>query len=678
MRINYRPEIDGLRAVAVLSVIFYHAKITIFGHLPFKGGFVGVDIFFVISGYLITSIILKEIAITGVFSFSQFYQRRIRRILPVLLLVMIITIPFAWVYLLPISLIDFSESILFSIFFSSNFYFNFSGQEYGAESGLLKPFLHTWSLSVEEQYYIIFPIILFLTFKYVQKYLLHVLILGFLISLVLAEWASRSYPYSSFYLIHTRIWELLAGSILSYFEFSLGHRNKNNILKKILPKIGFFLIIITVIFFKLYFRHPSLYTLIPVLGVCLIIWFADKDEIITRVLSTKIFVWIGLISYSLYLWHYPVLVFSNIIEFTQESFSKKILIGIIILTLSIFSYYFIEKPARNSKYNFRTISGIILISILTLVIYNLNIIYNDGYKNRVPEILLKNPTEKTWNLLKDSKGEFCFNNINKCRFNESSNKKIYMIGDSHMASITYDLRHKVTQNQYQFITSTVEGCIYFPGFNKIDVKTKNTHKYCNNEYFQNLKQTLLQDTNSIIIFGGRFPLYLSGYFFDNEEGGVEGKKWPKKYTKVGKYKNLQSSFKKEILELSNTNKIILVYPIPEVGLNPNVKIWNSRRGKFSRKFGNDYFTTSYKVYKERSKSTFELLDSIQSNNISRVYPHKLFCDTLIKNRCLTHDDNDIFYTDDDHPSSKGADLINNLIIKKIQTMNLKFKKNDLF
>ncbi len=670
MRINYRPEIDGLRAIAVFSVIFYHAKISILGQQPFKGGFIGVDIFFVISGYLITSIILKEVATSGTFSFIYFYQRRIRRILPVLLFVMVVSLPFAWVYLLPISLIEFSESVLYSIAFISNFYFNFSGQEYGAESGLLRPFLHTWSLSVEEQYYIIFPILLFITLKYFQKNLIYVFFAGFFISLALAEWTSRTYPFSSFYLLHTRIWELLAGSILSHFEVTLGHRNKKKILSKILPKFGLFLIIITIIFFKLYFRHPSLYTFIPVLGVCLIIWFADKDEIITKILSSKIFVFFGLISYSLYLWHYPVLVFSNIFDFTQESFLKKIFIAIIILILSIISYYFVEKTARNPKYNFKIIFGIIVITIITLVILNFNIIKNEGYKKRVPEILSKNPPEKPWNLLKDGEGDFCFNNIDRCVFNSSSSKKIFMIGDSHMASITHDLKNKVIENQFQFITSTIEGCIYFPGFSKVELKTKNTHKYCNDIYFQNLKETLLKDKNSIIIFGGRFPLYLSNYFFDNQEGGVEGKKWSNKYNRVGKYKNLQNSFKDEILELSKTNKIILVYPIPEAGFNPNVKIWVDRKNKFSSKFDKKYFTTSYKVYKERSKSTFDLLDSIQSDNILRVYPDKLFCNTLIKNRCITHDDKDIFYTDDDHLSIRGAEILNNLIMEKIKTIVL--------
>ena len=130
MKLTYRPEIDGLRAIAVSAVIFYHAQISILGHQPFKGGFIGVDIFFVISGYLITSIILKELITTGTFSFRNFYQRRIRRIIPAILFVMLASSFFAWIYLLPNSLIDFSKSIIYSLFFSSNFYFHISGQEY--------------------------------------------------------------------------------------------------------------------------------------------------------------------------------------------------------------------------------------------------------------------------------------------------------------------------------------------------------------------------------------------------------------------------------------------------------------------------------------------------------------------------------------------------------------------
>ena len=164
MKINYRPEIDGLRAIAVITVIIYHAEIFLLDHKIFGGGFIGVDIFFVISGYLITSIIYKELITTGTFSFKYFYQRRVRRIIPVLLFVILASLPVAWIYLLPHSLIDFSKSILYSLGFSSNFYFWHSNALYGAESSLFKPFLHTWSLSVEEQYYILFQILFLITF----------------------------------------------------------------------------------------------------------------------------------------------------------------------------------------------------------------------------------------------------------------------------------------------------------------------------------------------------------------------------------------------------------------------------------------------------------------------------------------------------------------------------------
>ena len=225
------------------------------------------------------NIILKELLTTGSFSFKHFYERRIRRILPALLFVMLVSLPFAWMYLLPSSFIDFSKSILYSLGFSSNFYFWDIGLEYGAENGLLMPFLHTWSLSVEEQFYIIFPIILLVTFKYFRKYLIHILILGFVLSLGLADWGSRNHPSASFYFLHTRMWELLAGSLLAYFEIINGKRSENKTLNLILPFTGLILIGHSILFFNDRMLHPSFYTLPPIIGVCLMIWFSIKKEI---------------------------------------------------------------------------------------------------------------------------------------------------------------------------------------------------------------------------------------------------------------------------------------------------------------------------------------------------------------------------------------------------------------
>jgi len=664
MKLIYRPEIDGLRAIAIAAVILYHAQLTIFGYQIFKGGFIGVDIFFVISGYLISSIILKELFKTGSFSFKYFYERRIRRIIPALLFVMFISLPFAWIYLLPGSFIDFSKSILYSLGFSSNFYFWSLDQEYGNQSGLQKPFLHTWSLSVEEQFYILFPIVLLITFKYSKKYLIHIIILAFIVSLVLADWGSRNYPSFNFYILPTRGWELLAGSILAYCEINKIQKSEKKILNLIFPSIGLLLIVHSILFFNDKMYHPSFYTLTPIIGVCLIIWFSNKNEIVTKILSTNFFIRIGLISYSLYLWHYPIFAFDKIVEFTQGNLFKELFLLIIILILSIFTYYFIEKPFRNKKNKFKVIFTLIFFSTIFLIIVNFYSIKKEGFTNRIPEILKNNLINKT---LECSDGK-------NCKFNTVSNKKIYIIGDSHMEALTFDLKSKVIKKNYQFITSTMGGCLYFPDFNLINLKNQKISR-CNDRYFQKIKQQLLQDKNSIIIFGGFLPYYLSNYIY-NEKDIIEKKKYGMKYISVGKYDTIQNSFKKEILKLSKNNKIILIYPLPEAGENILNKIYLeliNKKDTSSKNFSNlQDLATSYNSYKIRSKSSFELLDSIQDENIYRVYPHNLFCNTKIKNRCIINDDKDLFYSDDNHSSNKGSEMINDLIIKEIEKIELKF------
>ena len=444
MKITYRPEIDGLRAIAVGAVILYHAQITIFGSQFSKGGFIGVDIFFVISGYLITSIILKELVTTGSFSFKHFYERRIRRILPALLFVMLVSLPFAWMYLLPSNLIDFSKSILFSLGFSSNFYFHYSGQVYGATDGLLKPFLHTWSLSVEEQFYILFPIVLLITFKFIRKYLIYVLIIGFIISLGLAEWTSRNYPSASFYFLHARIWELIAGSILAYFEIIKGHRSKNQLLNLILPTIGLLLIGYSIIFFDDNIFHPSFYTLFPIIGVCLIIWFSNKDELITKILSTKLFVGVGLISYSLYLWHYPIFAFARTTHVFKDNFIKELSAGLIILFLSILTYYLFERPARNKKNKFKVILSIITISISVLIIFNFTTIKKNGYKNRF--YFSKFYSLDRLSYVKESKNfEIDYNYDNY-----DNRKNVLIVGNSHAEDVLNILSKTNLKNKIYF------------------------------------------------------------------------------------------------------------------------------------------------------------------------------------------------------------------------------------
>ena len=657
MKIKYRPEIDGLRAIAVGAVILYHAQITILGYEPFKGGFIGVDIFFVISGYLITSIILKELSITGSFSFKNFYERRIRRILPVLLFIMMASLPFAWMYLLPSSFIDFSKSIIYSLGFSSNFYFYYSGQQYGAESGFLKPFLHTWSLSIEEQYYILFPIILITIFKYLKKYLIHILIVGCILSLGLADWTSRNYPSISFYFIYTRIWELSAGSLLAYFEINNGHRSKNRILNLILPFVGLILISHSILFFNDEMFHPSFYTLFPIIGVCLIIWFSNKDALVTKMLSTKLFVGIGLISYSLYLWHYPIFAFARITYWFEDNLFKELLSGIIILTLSIATYHFIEKPFRNKKYKFKKLLIIILSFIIFLVTINFYIINKNGFNTRMPEILQKKLKEENVKL-----------------FQRNRSKKIVLIGDSHARMLEYNLNEKIKKKNLSLFKFETD--LYLKNFRKVDRKTKKIdQKYFNNNI--KIDNFLKENSDLIIVLHYRWAIKFLETYFDNEEGFIESHKLTETYLEPIKIKSSTLSERQEYLKeglLSQINmiandghKLVLVYPVPEMGFNVPI-LFKTKFYKLRNL--NSYqvpiLTGSYELYKKRNKLIFDILDSVQSPNIYRVYPHKLYCNTIKKNRCVANDNKSIFYSDDDHLSLEGSKLVVNDIMKEIE------------
>ena len=678
MKINYRPEIDGLRAIAVLSVIFYHARLNIFDYNFFNGGYFGVDIFFVISGYLITSIIYKELYFKKSFSFFAFYQRRIRRILPALLCVFIVTIPFAWIYILPNRFIEYSESILYALGFSSNFYFYYSGLEYASENALLKPFLHTWSLSIEEQFYIIFPIILYFSFKYLHKYTFIILVILFIISFLLSYYGSINFASLNFYLLPTRAWELLAGSLLAYIEINSGHRSKNKLLNIIFPFFGLFLIIFSVYYFDDKIINPSFYTLVPVIGVMLIIWFSNSNDITTKILSFKPLVGIGLISYSLYLIHYPVFAFARINlgkspmwKDTVLTHYDKIELIFLIIILSTISYLFVERPFRNKNFRFKYVFLITSITIILILFFNLSNIYNKGYQNRLPEVIADSMNvTPTFEMLLDDKSKKCINNT--CFFNTQREKKIVLFGDSHAGSLSFGLKEYFDNSEYQFVTK-FNNCFNFRGIDQIHRRTKRIHPNCNIEK-SNIDKIFFDKTfDSTIIIVGRFPAFLSNMGFNNLEGGVE-RDWDgdiklrypfKKSEIIDSFNNFVESL------LKNNNKIILVYPIPEVGFEPAkeiLKMYIDNPNKYLNGGFNYMHNTSYDVYKKRTKKTFELFDNIKSDNISRVYPHKLFCDNFVKGRCITHDDNNIFYCDNDHPSLAGAEKINNLILDKINNL----------
>ena len=647
-KFQYRPEIDTLRALAVIAVIIYHAKIYLFGSLIFPGGFLGVDIFFIISGYLITSIILKELIEKESFSFKSFYKKRVRRILPALLFVMLVSIPFSWIYLFPTDLVNFSKSILYSLGFGSNFYFHFSGLEYGSPEGLLKPFLHTWSLSVEEQYYILFPIGLVTVFKYFRKHLIYFLLICFAISLLLADWGSKNYISSTFYFLHTRIWELICGSLVAYFEIKKGHRGKNKVLCHILPVLGLILVIFSFIYFDSEIFHPSFYTLVPAIGVTLILWFTNKDNIISRILSYKIFVKIGLISYSLYLWHYPIFSFANHIEiFSDNNFGKSILI-IITFILSTATYNFIEQPARKANSS-KMVFSTLIISTLIIVTYSTVVITMDGFFNRVK---VKNYQKKHTFLYLTQDNEVCFSRTkNFCNFG-SHEKQIILLGDSHLGTLAHDLYNR-TKSNYSFLPIINAGYFHLRNVKQLNKYTKKI----NNGYDSlrdDIDKILNKSKNNIIIIGGVTSLY-----FYNKR--IEGRAlhWDNLFVdkKSLKYelKVIENAFVNLIKELSVNNEVILLYPIPEVGVNLQKKKFENMVRVFNYK---------YSDFLKQNKEVINFFNSINLPKVQKVYPHKAFCNEET-NRCSTHDKDNFFFFDGYHPSIKGAKMINDLIMKKI-------------
>lgn len=379
----YRPDIDGLRAIAILLVILFHSGFSIF-----KGGYIGVDVFFVISGFLITSIIDKEIQ-NKTFSYRNFYLRRIRRIIPVLVFVMIvITIP-AYFILFANNLEAYSRTLLYTLLCSNNIHLYITSGNYFAENSDLLPFLHTWSLSVEEQFYFILPPFLLVLHKKFnsQKRAIIIYTLCF-IALLFSIYQSYSNPSAAYFLLPARLFELAIGSALAMNWNNLPKLNqqKNNLLSL----IGFLLIIIPAIVLDKSSIFPGINALWPCLGTALLLFsgqYINKKGLINKLIENKIVVGIGLISYSLYLWHWPIFVFVKYLGLNLEG-TIRILAIALTFVLSYLSWKFIEQPFRTTlKFDFKKTLLIIFIPALLIIsgIYGV-LDAKDGFPERHPEL----------------------------------------------------------------------------------------------------------------------------------------------------------------------------------------------------------------------------------------------------------------------------------------------------
>jgi len=375
----YRREIDGLRGLAVLVVVLFHA-----GFQIFSGGFVGVDIFFVISGYLITTILINELQ-EGQFSIVGFYERRARRILPALFFVMLACLPFAWLWLFPKDLKRFTDSILAVIFFLSNHLFS-NQSNYFDTATELKPLLHTWSLSVEEQYYLLFPLILMFAWKLGQRWVLIILSSIIIASLLTAQWLSSVKPEVAFYILPTRAWELLVGGLAALY---LTKSQRDTFLKfnQFGSAIGLALIIYAILAFNKQTPFPSFYTIIPVLGAALIIICSNQSNLIGRLLGHKTFVGVGLISYSAYLWHQPLFAFTRYRYLEHPSQFLLGILGFIAFVLGYLTWKYIETPFRNKQiFSRRQIFTYSALGCLVFILIGITTSINKGFPNRIPNV----------------------------------------------------------------------------------------------------------------------------------------------------------------------------------------------------------------------------------------------------------------------------------------------------
>lgn len=660
LQIKYRPDIDGLRTIAVFSVVLYHAKINVAGGQFLSGGYLGVDIFFVISGYLITTLLLTELDRTGQLSILHFYERRIRRLLPALLVVILASLPFAWHFLLPEQLVDFSKSLIYSLLFASNFYWDSSLQQYGAETALFKPFLHTWSLAVEEQYYIVFPLFLFVIYKWGRNYLATIFSVGILLSLFYAQWMTGRDQSFSFYMMPTRFWELLAGSMCALWLLGGRLPGSHSLPQKLMPSLGLLLIIGSLFTFQLDQHHPGFITLIPVLGTVLVICFKRDGDWVTELLSLRVMVYFGLLSYSLYLWHYPIFAFGRMAEMSPSGVDRCLWLALTVI-VSVCSYYAIEKPARSRRLSIKILGSVLLMVSIFIILLSLYWIRGDGIPSRGD--YLRDLLQASKKVTVYQNGVDCLSGNEGPRFPVSEScffeyspgaPTLVLVGDSHAASLAESVRVLAKQNHLNFMQITEIACPHIGG--ALNVYCKNRGKA--------VSDILKTVDNPTIIYSARLPFYIEQEMFDNKEGGLESE---------GIFSKRGRLFKKQLNEESRPDlrgsdvvttmsswldsgyKLVVIYPVPEQGFHVILAhSWHSPPIGAADQLPT--LSTRYDVFEERVASSYAALNQLAGPGLVRVYPEKLFCHRK-SGRCIASESERLYFAYDNHVSPLGADLI---------------------
>lgn len=630
----YRAEIDGLRAVAVIPVVLFHAGLT-----WFNGGYVGVDVFFVISGFLITTIILGDVKKER-FSLIRFYERRIRRIIPALYFVVIVTGVFSFLFFTPFELEEFSYSLVSVVVYASNIFF-WKNSGYFETQSEFNPLLHTWSLSVEEQFYIFLPLTVLFLWKFSQRILVLVLLTAFFASLFLSHWAAELFPSANFYLLPTRAWELLAGSLLAIHLSSKTHRSTNDFFSV----VGFILIFISVITYDEHTPFPSFYALLPVIGTLLIIRYADASSAFGKLLSAKYVVKIGVISYSFYLIHQPIFAFAR--RFQLGAIELPVMVGLSVVSgvLAFFTWKFVEVPFRN-----RNVFGArqILISFLLSSCFLLGVgawgVSSDGLISHKTDPFQR---EVLASVDSSPKREVCHTGgrdylrpSNACSFG-GDNVTWALVGDSHGVELAYALGRRLEVYGLGIEQFTFSGCV--PKYGSPDDSTP-----CQRWTNEVVSHVLGDNNISHVVIIYRINSALFGphelsypEIPDEFSEEVTRKRW--------------EAYKLLVKEISKQKEVTLVLQPPELPRHVSILIGrNEVSGGSVRGVSRDW-------WEKRSAYVYDRMDEITSgsNNVEVIDPAELFCGVI---SCYAVLDGQALYFDDDHISLLGADKIIDAIL----------------
>lgn len=650
---NYRPEIDGLRALAVLPVMLFHA-----GFETFSGGFVGVDVFFVISGYLITSIILLERA-AGTFSLRSFYERRARRILPALFLVMAICVPFAWLWLLPDDLKDFSQSLVAVSLLSSNILFSHQSGYFDAASEL-KPLLHTWSLAVEEQYYVLFPLFIILAWQLGRRWMVGLLGMIAVVSFTAAQLGEFSAPAATFFLLPTRGWELAIGAFIAFYFVRPRQLELSAPLRQTASAVGLMMILYPIFMFSRGTPFSSFYALIPTIGAALIIMFATPATIVGAALGSKVVVGLGLISYSAYLWHQPLLVFYRHSSLMEPRASILLLLCFAAIVLAYFSWRFVELPFRQKVAFSR--QHILIFSVIGSLFF-IAIGYFGYVKNGFPSRFGKFQQVLDQQFHRNALKDMCKQNdddehiANVCVLGSTKSEivpSIAVFGDSHANALNpvFDFLGKAHSKSYAYVG--LGGC---PPLIGIDVLLGNHALGICDELSRRQYEYVKNRTIKKVVLLARWSLYTDGeygremsrYFLVKNDRGPLTRQ------------NSRSVFVEGIMDTVDAYEkigvdVFIIFQIPQQQTNPRkvyLRIYQLNKNG-SEEAGVAVRNVSVSVNKHLSlqqfnRGVFEAALLGRKDKAINLDAH--FCDS---ERCILGNSTQSYYRDSDHLNSIGA------------------------